>query len=180
MMNRNPDGTWRGPTQAVKVSATLVRARWVEAESLRLKQMGLSFDEIARQITRVGRGQAAPMVNLPEGVTFPADYTISKQAIFKAMRRALAREPALAAEEYRMVDTMRCEEMFSNLQPAIRKGNPRSIETGIKVLRHAAYLNGYAAPQRHELTGKDGAPLTLVRLLEAAGPIIEEDEKSEK
>jgi hypothetical protein len=60
--------------------------------------------------------------------------------------------------------------MFLNLQPGIRKGNPRSIEAGVKVLRHAAQINGYAAPQRHELTGKDGTPLTLVQLLEAVGP----------
>jgi hypothetical protein len=66
--------------------------------------------------------------------------------------------------------------MFMNLQPAIRKGNARAIETGIKVLDHQAKINGYAAPQRHELTGKDGTPLTLVQLLEAVGPISDEDE----
>jgi hypothetical protein len=67
--------------------------------------------------------------------------------------------------------------MFLNLQPAIRKGNVRAIETGIKVFGHAAKIQGYAAPQRHELTGKDGKPLTLVQLLEAVGPIP--DEKKE-
>jgi hypothetical protein len=51
------------------------------------------------------------------------------------------------------------------------KGNPRSVEAGVKVLRHTAQINGYSAPQRHELTGKDGKPLTLVQLLEAIGPI---------
>src|ERR1700736_674205 len=60
--------------------------------------------------------------------------------------------------------------------PSIRKGNARAIETGIKVLDHQAKINGYAAPQRHELTGKDGTPLTLVQLLEAVGPISDEDE----
>ncbi len=64
-----------------------------------------------------------------------------------------------------------------NLQPGIRKGNPRHVETAVKVLRHTAQINGYAAPQRHELTGKDGTPLTLVQLLEAVGPITEEDNK---
>jgi hypothetical protein len=44
------------------------------------------------------------------------------------------------------------------------------------VLGHKARVNGYGAPQRHELTGKDGKPLTLVQLLEAIGP-IDEDEK---
>jgi len=108
---------------------------------------------------------------------FPPDYTISKQACHKSFRRAIAREPALAAEEFRKLDSARCEEMFLNLQPGIRKGNPRSVEAGVKVLRHTAQINGYAAAQRHELTGKDGKPLTLVQLLEAVGPISDEDQE---
>jgi hypothetical protein len=67
--------------------------------------------------------------------------------------------------------------MFLNLQPGIRKGNLRAVEVGIKLLDHAAKINGYAAPQRHELTGKDGKPLTLVQLLEAVGPITDEDKE---
>jgi hypothetical protein len=93
------------------------------------------------------------------------------------LRKAIAREPALEVDELRKIDQARSEEMFLNLQPAIRKGNVRAIETGIKVLGHAAKIQGYAAPQRHELTGKDGKPLTLVQLLEAVGPIP--DEKKE-
>jgi len=153
-----------------------LRARWVEAETIQLKRIGLTFDAIADQITRIGRSQAQPIVAIPGGVNFPADFQISRQACHKAFRKAIAREPSLAAEEFRKLDSGRCEEMFMNLQPGIRKGNPRSIEAGIKVLRHAAQINGYAAPQRHELTGKDGTPLTLVQLLEAVGPISDEDE----
>ncbi len=67
--------------------------------------------------------------------------------------------------------------MFLNLQPAIRKGQVRAIETGIKVLDHAARINRYASPQRHELTGKDGKPLTLVQLLEAVAPITDEEKQ---
>jgi hypothetical protein len=174
MMKRQPDGTWRNARKAVVVSEAILKARWVEAETVRLKHMGLSFDAIADQITRVGRGQAQPIVAVPTGVRFPADYTISKQACHKSFRKAVAREPSLATEEFRKLDTARCEDMFLNLQPGIRRGNPRSVEAGVKVLRHEAQINGYAAPQRHELTGKDGKPLTLVQLLEAIGPISDE------
>jgi len=66
--------------------------------------------------------------------------------------------------------------MFFNLQPAVRKGKERAIEVGIKLLDHSARINGYAAPQRHELSGKDGKPLTLVQLIEAIGPMTEEEE----
>jgi len=175
-MKRQPDGRWRSPRQPMAPSAAVLRARWIEAETIRLKQMGLSFDAIAEQITRVGLGQATALVALPADLTFPADYSISKQACHKAFRKALAREPALALEEMRQLDNARSEEMYMNLQPAIRKGSARSVEVGIKLLDHAARINGYAAAQRHELTGKDGKPLTLVQLLEAVGPISDEDE----
>jgi hypothetical protein len=157
------------------MSEAAQRARWVEAEVVHLKRMGLSFEAIAEQITRAGRGQAQPITPLPDGLSFPPDYQISRQACHKACRKAIAREPALEVGELRKIDHARSEDMFMNLQPAIRKGNARAIETGIKVLDHQAKINGYAAPQRHELTGKDGKPLTLVQLLEAIRSISDED-----
>jgi hypothetical protein len=174
-MKRQVDGRWRNPRQPLKASQAVLRARWVETETIRLKQMGLSFEEIANQITVVGLGQAPSMVAVSDGVTFPAGYRITKQACFKAFRKALAREPALEIEEMRKLDNARSEELYMTLQPGIRKGNTRSVEAGLKVLDHSARINGYNAPQRHELTGKDGAQLTLVQLLEAVGPISEED-----
>jgi hypothetical protein len=173
-MKRQPDGRWRGARHAVVVSAYVLRARWIEAETIHLKRIGLTFDAIGEQITRIGRGLAQAIVAVPDDVTFPTDFQISRQACHKAFRKAIAREPSLAAEEFRKLDTSRCEDMFMNLQPGIRKGSPRSVEAAVKVLRHTAQINGYAAPQRHELTGKDGTPLTLVQLLEAVGPISEE------
>jgi hypothetical protein len=157
------------------VSEKVIKARWIEAITIRLKKMGLSFDEVAEQITLVGRGRAHPIIAIPEGLTFPKDYTISRQACHKAFKKAIGREPAIEAEEFRKLDTARCEEMLMNLQPAIRKGNPRAVEVGVKLLGHTARINGYAAAQKHELTGKDGKPLTLVQLLEAVGPIDDEE-----
>jgi hypothetical protein len=175
MMKRQPDGTWRNARSPVVASLDILRARWVEAEVLRLKTMGLSFEEMAEQITRVGRGKSVALVAIPPGVTFPDDYSITRQACHKAFRKALARQPALELEELRKLDNARSEEMFFNLQPGIRKGNVRAIEVGIKVLDHSAKINGHAAPQRHELTGKDGKPLTLVQLLDAVGEIGDEE-----
>ena len=78
MMKRQSDGTWRNTRQAVTISDAVRRARWVEAETLSLKRMGLSFDAIAEQIGRVGRGQAQALVEIPSGLAFPPDYTISR------------------------------------------------------------------------------------------------------
>jgi hypothetical protein len=176
-MKRQPNGTWRNAGHPIVASESVLKARWVEAETIHLKRMGLSFDAIAEQITRVGLGQASPLVAIPNGITFPAGYRITKQACHKAFCKALAREPALQLEEMRKLDSWRSEELYMSLQPGIRKGSPRAVEVGIRVLDHTARINGYAAPQRHELTGKDGKPLTLVQLLQAVGPIGDEDEK---
>jgi hypothetical protein len=146
MRKRQPNGTWRSARQPVVVSAEVLRARWVEAETIRLKCFGLtSFDAVAEQISRVGRGQAQPMVAIPNGVTFPTDYRITRQACHKAFKKAIAREPALELAELRKLDAMRCEEMFMNLQPGIRKGNARAIEVAVKVLNHKAKINGYGS-----------------------------------
>jgi hypothetical protein len=176
-MKRQPDGRWRNARKAVVVSDAVLRARWIEAETLSLKRIALSFDAIAEQITRIGRRQGQATIAIPDGVSFPPDFQISRQACHKAFKKAIAREPSVAAEEFRKLDSARCEDMFMNLQPGIRKGNPRSVEAGVKVLRHSAQINGYAAPQRHELTGKDGRPLTLVQLLEAVGEIDDVEKK---
>jgi hypothetical protein len=175
MMKRQPNGTWRGTRQAVTVSDAVSRARWIEAETIHLKRMGLSFEAIAEQISRVGRGQAQALVDIPAGLTFPFDYTISRQACHKAFKKAIAGEPSLELAEFRKLDTERAEEMLLNLQPAIRKGNPRAIEVGVKLLDHTAKIHGYASPQKHQLTGKDGQPLTLLQVLKVIGPIPDED-----
>jgi len=83
------------------VSEAILRARWIEAETIHLKRMGLSFDAIAEQITRVGRRQAQAIVAIPNGATFPPYFQISRQACHKAFRKAVARESSLAAEEFR-------------------------------------------------------------------------------
>jgi hypothetical protein len=47
MRKRQPNGTWRSARQPVVVSAAVLRARWVEAETIRLKCFGLtSFDAV--------------------------------------------------------------------------------------------------------------------------------------
>jgi len=175
MMKRQPDGTWRNTRRPIVASPEILRARWVEAEILRLKTMGLSFEDMALQITHVGRGKRPAMVTISPGVTFPDDYSITRQGCHKAFKKAIARQPTLELEELRKLDNARSEQMFLNLQPGIHKGSLRAIEVGIKVLDHSARINSHAAPQRHELTAKDGKPLTLVQLLNAVGEIADEE-----
>src|SRR6266478_2090628 len=164
-MKRNLDGTWRSTRRPIIVSEAVRRARWVEAESIRLKRMGFfSFEEIAEHITSVGRGLAQPIVATSD-ISFPSDYRISRQACHRAFKKALAREPSLEVEELRKIDSQRCEEMYLNLQPAIRKGDPPAVAVGVKVLGHKAKINGYAAPQKHGLASNN---VTVTRKLDRA------------
>ena len=57
MPHRNDDGTFRGK-QAKKLTERTLGARWVEAEVIRLKRLGMDFLRIADQITAIRRGRA--------------------------------------------------------------------------------------------------------------------------
>jgi len=60
LTKRDSDGTFRNGNKPRKTTVRTVRARWVEAEGLRLKQMGMTYEAIAGHITAVGRGLEPP------------------------------------------------------------------------------------------------------------------------
>jgi hypothetical protein len=99
---------------------------------------------IASHISRVGQVQEQALSPLPDAIVFPPNYRISESAVFKAYHKAMDRQPAIDAEVFRKEDTARCEEMYLNLQGGIRKGDPRHIDTAVRVLAHKSKLNGYA------------------------------------
>ena len=70
-------------------------------------------------------------------------------------------EPAIDAEVLRKEDTARCEEMYIKLQPGISNGDPRHIDTGVRVLAHKAKLNGYAAAPEQVNSGGVGLNIIL-------------------
>lgn len=159
---RNSDGTIRNARQPKMLTARSIVARWVEAETLNLKQLGMGFQPIAEHVMKVARGERQAMIALPDGAVFGERYRISAQAIHRAFQRAIERAPNAEAEHYRKLDTERCESMFLALQTGIRKGDTKSIEAGVRVLVHRAKINGYVAPSKLEVTGAAGAiPITV-------------------
>jgi hypothetical protein len=145
MPRRNYDGTFRGQRPKKTTPRHLV-ARWVESEVVRLKRLGMDFPRIAEQVTLIGRGRAKPITELPPELCFPPDYKISKQGCHEAYRLALRREPALAVDEHRQLDTERCEEMLLALQPGLRRGDPRSVEAGLRCSRTRPSCWGWSRP----------------------------------
>ena len=183
-MKRHGDGRFRGNRSAKQVTDAMLIALWVERETIRLKRMGMhSFDTIAGLLTRVGCGEHIANVRPPEGVTFPDGYRISKMGCCKAFRRRMEREPNLEAEEHRRLDTERCEDMYFALQPGALKGDPRSIDSAVRVLSHKAEINGLKSPARVEITGKDGGPMsvkTFRKLCEEAEKTAETEAEKEE
>jgi hypothetical protein len=173
-VKRQPDGRFRGKRSSIEVTNRILISRWVEREVIRLKRMGVAtFETIADLLSRAGRGEYVPTVTLPECVTFPADYQISKMGCCKAYRRRLEREPSLEAKEHRKLDTERCEEMFLSLQPGIKKGDPKAIQAGVSVLTLKAKVIGYEVPTKIELLGNSAAPIPIALVRE----IIDRSEK---
>jgi hypothetical protein len=150
---RNSDGTLRRADRPRQLTNRSIVARWVEAETLHLKRLGMAFQTIADHIVEVAQGRQKAMVPISDGVVFSEDYRISTQAVHRAFRRAIVRLPNAEAFELRKLDSERLDEMLLSLQPGIRRGDPRSVEVGVKVLVHKAELNGYKAPARVEMTG---------------------------
>jgi len=143
---RNQNGKNRNGKKAAAARrkgavAMSVRARFVEAETLALKREGLSFVEIAAQITRIGRSQAQARTPMG-GVTFPADFKISSQACHLAYHRVLANEPLMEIEALRKEQAARCESFIGALRGAIENGDPRAIRVALKTLEHQGRLFG--------------------------------------
>jgi hypothetical protein len=113
-----------------------IQARQREAQVLERLQKGETFEKIAEAL----------------GYSDPS-------GAWRAATRALNRIPVAAAEELRRLDTLRVEEMLLALRPGIERGDARSIEVALKVLGHKAKLNGYSAPSKVEVTGRDGRPV---------------------
>jgi hypothetical protein len=158
---RNSDGTIRRSNQPQRLTIKSITARWVEAETLHLKRLGMSYQAIADHIVGVAQGKQQAVVALPEHASFSEDYRISAQAVHKAFQRGVRRLPNAEAVELRKLDNERCEDMYLALQPGMRKGDPRSIEVAVKVLIHKSEINGYKAPAKVEMTGKHGGPLAI-------------------
>jgi hypothetical protein len=150
---RNSDGTIRLANKPKRLTNRSIIARWVEAETLHLKRLGMGYQAVADHIVGVAQGRQMAMVPIPQDAKFSQGYRISMQAVHRAFRRAIVRLPNAEAAELRKLDSERLDDMFLSLQQGIRQGDPRSIEVSVRVLALKAEINGYKAPARADMTG---------------------------
>jgi hypothetical protein len=127
--------------------------------------MGFTCQSIAEHIGRVAAGQEKPMVDLPDGIIFPPGYSITGQACGQALSRALARVPNLEAAELRQIDHDRYEYLYGAAQPGVSKASAQHILAAANVLEKKAKLGGYAAPEKHAFTDKEGDDIISIEAI---------------
>ena len=111
------------------------------ADLIRLRRAGRSFDSIAAEL-----GYA------------------SRQAASKDFIRAIEQrrdEQAAEVSVYRQEMNERLDALLEAAWPDATIGDPKAIETVLKVLDRQAKLNGLDAPVKSELSGPDGGSIPL-------------------
>ena len=74
---------------------------------------------------------------------------------------ALAKEEFESAVQVRELELERLDEMLRALWVAIRRGDPQSISTGLRVSERRARLLGLDAPSRQQLSGPNDGPIHI-------------------
>jgi hypothetical protein len=105
------------------------------SEALRLRVSGHSFRAIARLL----------------GVSVRQAHVDFQQAV--------AERPLENVEELRAMGNEALEAVLEGHLSAARKGDDKSAQVVIKAVAQHAKINGYEAPKKLEMTGKDGGPL---------------------
>jgi transposase len=127
------------PRRKTKNSKDNLLARQREREALTYRLGGMKLWEIAQKL----------------GVT--------EAGVSKMLSRTLdatSKEISEKAEELRAVQLERTEMMIRGLWSKAMVGDEKAVDTIRKLLERQARLLGIDAPERKEITGKDGEPLT--------------------
>jgi len=165
-------------------TARYMIAQWVKAQVVRLQAMGMTFEQIAAELTAAGNGRgttitladgrSASAVKI-DGLQFWPGYSISAMGCHKAWKVALASRVSLGVREMRVVDNARSEQLYMATQSGVLRGNPQAITAALRVLQHLAKVNGYFAPEKieHNVHGSPEMPpggVELEQVLDALSP----------
>lgn len=85
-----------------------------------------------------------------------------------------------SAQQLIDLENQRLDEMQFALQEKVNEGNPRAIDSALRVMVRRAKLNGLDAATKHEVTGANGAPLQGPRMfVPSFDPESDSENKSE-
>jgi len=140
-------GTIRAERRAQSAtSARRVGARERELAAVGLRLQGLPYGAIAERLG-TSRGTAHALV-------------------LRSLERT-AEALGESAGILRQVEIERLDAMLAGLWPAATSGDVSAVNAALRVSERRARLLGLDAPQRAELTGADGGPLTFLEVARA-------------
>lgn len=136
---RPPSKRHTGQTREVaQADAAVIAERRVRALQYRLA--GASYRKIAKELQ----------------VSVETAWS-DVQAELRALRDIAVQD----AEELRELELQRLDEWTLHLTAKAREGDPRAIQTLVRIQERRARLTGIDAPERRELTGKGGGPIAV-------------------
>jgi hypothetical protein len=139
-----------------KEVARILDAREREAEVLKLRRDGLTYDVIARRL-----GYSSP------------------SGAHQAFQRAMARITQEPAEEVRRLELERLDYLWECLAPAIAKGRGYAIEKALMIQDRRARLLGLDAPTKHQVQVSDQVTAEIEALANDLGildaEVVEDD-----
>lgn len=118
-----------------------------------------------REAKTPGRRKSALALRV-EGLTFEAigeKLGVTRQAAHKLVAQelaAVAAENREAAEHLRDVELERCQFVMRSMAPKVEAGDPRAAMAYLRAEERLARLLGLDAPDRSEVSGPGGTPIT--------------------
>ena len=151
--------TAKAKAKTTKVTPRKVRTIDRAAKALDLKRTGASYPAIGKALG------------------------ISKQAAWKLVQKQFAElreQTEESAEDVRDLMLIRLDGMLWALRAKVRRGDPRAIDTALRIEERRARLLGTDAPSRSEVSGPDGGAIEIddarSQLAEAIAKLAPPDE----
>jgi hypothetical protein len=139
-----------------KPSDRTLIAEWVRQETVLMKNLGISFANIAKHITRAARGLEPSLAERPD-VRFEENYRISEMACCKAYRVAKSRTPVLDRDEMLDLLLARHEELYSGVVTRNPKGDPAATRVASQILEHIRRILDLHSARMEHTVPKDDA-----------------------
>lgn len=95
----------------------------------------------------------------------------SEQAVYEAIKTALARSMKEAADEYRAYELLRLDTMLVGIWEMAKAGHNESIDRALKIMAQRAKYLGLEAPVQQVHTGPGGGAVQIQVVYEDEKPI---------
>jgi len=172
-----------------KKTATKAKAKTTKAKTTKAKTTKAKTTKVTPRTVRTLDRAARALEMKRLGASYPAigkALGISKQAAWKLIQKQFAdlrEQTEESAEDVRDLMLIRLDGMLWALRGKIKRGDPRAIDTGLRIEERRAKLLGTDAPSKSEVSGPDGGAIEIEdargQLAQALARLAEEPESSE-